>query len=162
MYVNSVMGINTTSVGSNKLAVDGAIRFNLGSDLEGDIFYRGASGSLVRLPVGSTGQVLLGGTTPSWGTVPGGGLPTGGIAGDIIFYDGTNWTIITPVRNYQTGLFGSTVILPSTPVTNTFTDVYLNGFLQELGHDYSIAGAVITFTTTVLISSDRITTKYFT
>jgi hypothetical protein len=65
VYVNASMGINTTSVGANKLAVDGAVRFNLGSDLEGDIFYRGAGGSLVRLPVGSSGEVLLGGTTPS-------------------------------------------------------------------------------------------------
>ena len=80
----------------------------------------------------------------------------------MIFYDGADWIIITPVKNTQTGITGTLVILPSTPVADTITDVYLNGSLQELGHDYSIAGTVITFTTTVLISTDRITTKYYT
>jgi hypothetical protein len=43
----------------------------LGSDATGDMYYNGGSGTLTRLAVGTSSQVLLGGTTPSWGSVPG-------------------------------------------------------------------------------------------
>lgn len=60
--------------GTDKLRVSGSIRFDLGSDAEGDIFYRNSSGNFVRLPISTTnGHVLTSnGTIPTW-AAPGGG-----------------------------------------------------------------------------------------
>lgn len=47
----------------------GKVRFNLGSDATGDIFYRGAGGELIRLAAGTSGHVLTSngaGTAPSY------------------------------------------------------------------------------------------------
>lgn len=53
----------------------------LGSDATGDIYYRNSSGFLVRLPIGSTGQVLtVTGGLPSWAATGGGG-GTGDVVG---------------------------------------------------------------------------------
>ena len=46
-------------------------KLDLGSDATGDIYYRNSSGNLTRLAIGTSSQVLIGGTTPSWGTAPG-------------------------------------------------------------------------------------------
>lgn len=52
-----------------------APRFVLGSDVTGDVYYRNSSGNLVRLGVGSSGQVLtVSGGLPSWATPGGGGF----------------------------------------------------------------------------------------
>ncbi len=47
----------------------GTLKFVLGSDATGDVYYRDSSGNLTRLGIGSSGQTL---------TVSGGGLPTWG------------------------------------------------------------------------------------
>ncbi len=41
----------------------------------GDVIYGGASGTGTRLAAGTTSQVFVGGTTPSWGNVPSAALP---------------------------------------------------------------------------------------
>ncbi len=47
----------------------GGVTMTLGSDADGDIYYR-ASNVLTRLAKGTSSQVLIGGTVPSWGTAP--------------------------------------------------------------------------------------------
>lgn len=42
----------------------------------GDVIYGGTSGAGTRLAAGTTSQVFVGGTTPSWGNVPAAALPT--------------------------------------------------------------------------------------
>ncbi len=42
---------------------------------QGDVIYGGASGTGTRLAAGTTSQVFVGGTTPSWGNVPAAALP---------------------------------------------------------------------------------------
>ena len=45
------------------------VRWNLGSDATGDIWYRNSSGYLSRLPIGSNGNILkIASGLPSWGT----------------------------------------------------------------------------------------------
>jgi len=58
VYVQSAMAINTATIGSDKFRVEGQTRINLGSDATGDLLVRGPSGNLVRLPVGSSSEVL--------------------------------------------------------------------------------------------------------
>lgn len=48
----------------------------IGSQATGDLLYASAATTWARLPIGTSAQVLLGGTIPSWGTVP---LPSGSI-----------------------------------------------------------------------------------
>lgn len=56
------------------LHVTGTVRFALGSDAEGDIYYRTSGGDLARLGIGSAGQVLtVSGGVPAWGAGGGGG-----------------------------------------------------------------------------------------
>lgn len=75
--VLNMLGGNTgigTAPGSEKLRVSGSIRFDLGSDAQGDIFYRDSSGNFVRLPIGTNGHVLTSnGTIPGWAASAGGG-----------------------------------------------------------------------------------------
>lgn len=66
-------GIGANPIASTKLYVSGAVRFDLGSDAQGDIFYRDSSGNFVRLPIGINGHVLTSnGTIPGW-SAPGTG-----------------------------------------------------------------------------------------
>jgi len=51
------------------VTLDGALTMSLGSDADGDIYYR-TSNVLTRLAKGTTSQVLLGGDAPSWGFAP--------------------------------------------------------------------------------------------
>lgn len=61
---------------SNKTLTSPVI--NVGSDAEGDIYYRNSGGAFTRLGAGSEGQVLtLSSGLPSWATASGGGLTWG-------------------------------------------------------------------------------------
>jgi hypothetical protein len=53
----------------------GGLKLTLGSDATGDTFYRNSSGVFERLPIGTTGQVLVvtSGGIPSWQTISGTG-----------------------------------------------------------------------------------------
>lgn len=45
---------------------NGTLALNMGSDATGDILYRNSSGVLTRLAVGTSSQVLIGGTIPAY------------------------------------------------------------------------------------------------
>lgn len=72
----------------------------------GDIIYGGTAGTGTRLAAGTTSQVLVGGTTPSWGNVPAAAIPaatTGAVGGITLkaptiqrFISGTGATYTTP------------------------------------------------------------------
>lgn len=51
-------GLGTATPGTDILRVNGATRFDLGSDATGDIFYRNSGGNFTRLPIGTNGQAL--------------------------------------------------------------------------------------------------------
>jgi hypothetical protein len=48
---------------------DGDMIFNFGSDATGDIVYRASDGTYNRLGIGTSSQVLIGGTTPTYSSV---------------------------------------------------------------------------------------------
>jgi hypothetical protein len=158
VHVQGPMAINTSTIGSDKLRVNGQTRIDLGSDAEGDIFYRTASGHLARLPIGTGSQVLMGGTIPSWGTVSG-SLP-GGVSGDIAIHDGTGWASVSRTVETQTGISGTLVTLASTPLSYAPKDIYKNGLLQVVTDDYTMAGANVTFVNS-LSSTDKVTAIYY-
>lgn len=81
-------------------------------------------------------------------------------SGAILYYNGTSWAQALPIKNVQTGMTGTMVNLPSVPISNLPTDVYLNGVLKEEAQDYTISSNTINFTFN-LNTSDKITTKYF-
>lgn len=57
-YTNQFLGIGTNTPNAT-LQVDGTITFNIGSDANGDMYYRNSSGFLARIPTGSPGEILL-------------------------------------------------------------------------------------------------------
>lgn len=65
------------------------------------------------------------------------------------------------VRDYQTGIIGATLTLPSVPVSGSNVQVFKNlGLLREgVADDFTITGAVITFAVP-LIAGDKIDTFY--
>lgn len=81
--------IGTDVDDGHTLRVNGTVEFNLGSDAEGDLFYRNSLGSFVRLPVGTAGQALrVVGGVPAWvDTTAAGGSP-GGSDTQVQFNDG--------------------------------------------------------------------------
>jgi len=81
--------ISSTSTFTNKTMTSstnvlGGVTMTLGSDADGDIYYR-ASGVLTRLPKGTAAQVLTmngGATAPEWAAAAGGGGSPAGSSGD--------------------------------------------------------------------------------
>lgn len=60
----------------------GNVRTILGSDAQGDIYFRNSSGFLARLGIGTSGQALLSsGTIPTWGNPSPGGNAGGDLSG---------------------------------------------------------------------------------
>lgn len=138
--------------------IDGDMKIDLGSDATGDLYYRGPSGTLVRLPIGTGSQVLIGGTTPSWGTVSG-TLP-GGSAGDIAMHDGSGWLAVTRMLEKQTGVSGTAITVASLPLSYAAFDLYKNGVLQDDPEDYTRSGTSVTMTLS-LLTTDKITMIYY-
>lgn len=68
LTVEGAININTTGLGNTSIGNgSGTVSLTLGSDATGDIFYRGSSGVVSRLPVGSNGFLLsVVGGLPSW------------------------------------------------------------------------------------------------
>lgn len=80
----------------------------VGSSLEGlltttgDIAYASAANTPARLAVGTSAQVLKGGTSPSYGSVDGTMVRMGSDAqGDILYFDGTNYARLAPGTSGQ-------------------------------------------------------------
>lgn len=127
-----VGGANAATVTNQNYAawINGLFRVDLGSDATGDLLYRGSSGGLVRLGIGSTGKVL--GVTsgvPAWQTGSGLGsyihtifTPTTG--GTVALVD-NQYNIINP----SGALLALTVNLPSSPANN---DVVYIKFTQNV------------------------------
>ncbi len=84
-------GIDITAAGQTALWIhSGKLRVDFGSDATGDIPYRDSTGKLARLAIGTSSQVLIGGTIPAWGSAP-----------------------VTPTEAFVTGVTGTTVDLDS-------------------------------------------------
>ena len=78
--ITGTLGI--TNGGTGQITASSAFNALSPMTTAGDIIYGGVSGAGTRLAAGTTSQVLIGGTTPSWGTVPASTLP---IATDTIY-----------------------------------------------------------------------------
>lgn len=84
-----------------------APKLTLGSDAEGDIFYRGSEGKLVRLPIGTAGQLLkvnTGATAPEWG-------------------DANSWTELAPVATTS----GTAIDFTSLPTGISELELWFDG-----------------------------------
>lgn len=90
------------------------------------------------------------------------GIPTATIAGQIIYWNGTIFTVGVRIKNIQSPNGFSTFNLPHTPVSVLPVDVYINGVLKEEGvtKDYTLSGNTLTFNYTFQ-STDKITTIYY-
>lgn len=168
VYVNPTLtaatnyvGIEINASGHTALRTTaGNVRFDLGSDAEGDLFYRNSSGNLVRLPIGGPTEVLGStGTVPAW-TTTAGSLP-GGANGDVLMYAGGAWVSASPIVEKQTGITGTGITLGATPLGSLLFILYRNGVYQDATDDYSIVGSAITMVT-ALVSTDKITAIYYT
>ncbi len=114
-------GVDITATGQTALRTNaGGVRFDLGGDQTGDMFHRAATtGFLTRIPVGTANQVLIGGTTPSFGAVP---IPVNEIFvtnSDENFFD---FTISGTGKDKD----GNNITF-SFPANQMLVDVYLNG-----------------------------------
>lgn len=162
VHVSAAMGINTSTVGSNKLRVSGSVRFDLTGDATGDTFYRDASGNFTRLGIGTNGYVLtVSGGLPSWQPSGGGGggLPAGS-SGNFLIHNGTSYISASPITETQTGITGTSVTLASAPLTYAPFTLYRNGLYQVATDDYTVAGTSLSLTY-ALSSSDKITALYY-
>jgi hypothetical protein len=137
----------------------GKIRWDLGSDATGDIYYRGAGGELVRLAAGTSGHVL---TANGAGVAPSYQAPAGGTV-TIAYVTGSTSNTIDLDANVGTvkDRNGSNVAFTIPTDTNKFF-VYLNGQLLSEGgtgndRDYAVNTTthVITFQFN-LVSSDEV------
>lgn len=144
--------VNATSNHFAMYSQSGKWRIDLGSDAEGDIFYRNASGLLTRLGVGGANQVLRGGTTPNWGAVP------EVVVSECYIKKTTAYTSINLSSDADVKDVAGTTVSFTTPTDRKKMFVFVNGLLQE--HDgpggtpareysYNSATHVITFNTSI-------------
>lgn len=168
VYVNPTLSAATNYVGVEINApghtalktTAGNVRFDFGSDAEGDLFYRNSNGNLVRLPIGGPTEVLGStGSIPAW-TTTAGSLP-GGMDGDILMYVSGSWAAASPTIDKQTGITGTNVTLGATPLGSSLFILYRNGVYQDDVDDYSRVGTTLTMVT-ALVSTDKITAIYYT
>jgi len=113
-----------TSGGLGTGAVVGGVTMTLGSDADGDMYYR-ASNVLTRLPKGTAGQVLTmnaGATAPEWAAGGGGGGIT---IGTTTITSGTNTRVLFNnsgvVGEYTVTGTGNAVLSASPTLTGTLT-----------------------------------------
>lgn len=91
----------TSNIPGTEIGLTGTVKFTLGSDATGDIFYRNSLGNFTRLPIGSAGKVLtVSSGLPSWETATGGGSPAG-----------TNYNL----QYYNSGALGADSNITVTP-----------------------------------------------
>jgi len=106
--LSSLTAVGTiTSGGLGTGAVIGGVTMTLGSDAAYDLYYRGSSGVLTRLGMGTTGQYLAANTSgaPTWGTPSGTGMTNPmTTTGDMIYSSSGS----TPAR---LAVGGSTAVL---------------------------------------------------
>jgi hypothetical protein len=160
VHMDSPVGINTTSVGSNQLRVVGGVQFDLGSDTSYDLYRRSTSGSLERIPLGSNGDVLsVVSGVPAWAPAGSASLPAGS-SGSILMHNGTAYTSVSRISETQTGITGATVTLASTPLSYAPVDVYRNGALQIVTDDYTRSGATLTMSP-ALVATEKVTAIYY-
>lgn len=155
------VGVEINAPGHTALRTTaGNVRFDFGSDAEGDLFYRNSSGNLVRLPVGGPMEVLGStGTVPAW-TTTAGSLP-GGSNGDVLMYVSGSWAAASPTIEKQTGITGTNITLGGTPLGSTLFILYRNGVYQDDVDDYSRVGTTITMVA-ALVPTEKITAIYYT
>lgn len=105
------------------------------------------SGTTAQRPSGSTGDIRVNSDT-----------------GNIEFYDGTAWQVVSPSINVSTiDTFngdGSTVVFTlSESTTSSSTIITLNGVVQSPGNAYNISGTTLTFTEAPHVG-DKIEVRY--
>jgi len=90
-----------------------------------------------------------------------GSLPSATTAGQIIYWDGSDWLVALQYKEIQEpSPGGDQIVLPSIPISELGIDVYLNGVLQEETDDYTIISDTITFNYN-FITNDKVIVKYF-
>lgn len=112
LYINGAASGTVTGLNYG-LWTTGNTRIDLGSDATGDIPYRASTGALARLAIGTSTQVLHGGTTPSYSAVS--------LTADV--------TGTLPIANGGTG--ATTLI--GAGITNVVTTVQLTGQTADVG-----------------------------
>jgi len=131
---NSLTSVGTVTSGTwSTGAVIAGVTMTLGSDAEGDVYYRNASGVLTRLAAGSDTEVLtLASGIPSWaattvgditGVTAGSGLTGGGTSGDVTVNVGAGTGITVNANDIQvatTYAGGSSIATVGTVATGTW------------------------------------------
>lgn len=129
----------------------GKVRFDLGSDATGDIWYRGSGGEMIRLGVGSNGQVLtLASGLPSWAASASATVTEAYV---VLASGSTTIDLDANVGNVK-DVDGNNIAF-TIPTNLALFQVWRNGVLMDrsgtVTRDYSVNTTthVITFVTTV-------------
>jgi hypothetical protein len=131
----------------------GKVRFDLGSDATGDVYYRGAGGEMTRLGIGSNGYVLtLAAGLPTWAAPAGGTKTVGYVTGTgTTTYDLDSGSI---VKDVDGATFAFTV-----PTNLDLVDVYRNGVMLSrsgtVTRDYTIVSATGVLTLVTALGTDE-------
>lgn len=145
--------INVSSSHYALYTASGRVRFDIGSDATGDLLTRGSSGYLQRIATGTSSQVLIGGTTPSFGAIP--------YSVTIAYLESSTSTTIdldagTTVKDRD----GSNIAF-TLPTNLDMLEVYRNGILQArtgtgTTRDYSLNSGTNEITFTTALTADEI------
>lgn len=151
--------VTTGTIGSG--AIVGKPTMTLGSDADGDIYYR-ASGVLTRLSKGTSSQILHSGTVPVWKDTT-----AAGVTDSSLFVTNThlNTSLLTKEDTFTetverfTSSTSLTVTVANTPKTTKVRMVFFNGI--EVDPSYiSITGSAFTISGITRETDDVITVKY--
>lgn len=144
---------------ASSYVIDGPLSINLGSDANGDVYYRNA-GVLQRLAIGSNGQALvLNSGLPSWQTLSGGTTTT------FTSINSATYNVLTSdqtVGSLYSSTGSSTVTLPAVTATVqkvTIVDTGGNAATNNITIDVS-GGGTINGSTSVLLNQNRMSLTF--
>lgn len=155
-------GIQSVVAGTN-ITVDNTDPDNpVVSSTDTNDFVTGGSvvGTDIILTIPNQSNVTIDASSLSGG---GSSLPSG-VLGDTLYHNGTSFIKVTPVTYINTGQTGTTITLPSTPITTNpyWIEVVIGTTrIQGVSYDYTISGDTITLNFS-LVASDNILVKYIT
>lgn len=111
-------GTNVTITNPYALWVNGQVRWDLGSDATGDLYYRNSSGKIQRLGIGGTGTGLtVSGGVPAWTTNAIGDVTgdTSSVDGEIVLFNSVTGKVIKRAT-------GTGVVIATSGVYSTKTN----------------------------------------
>jgi len=128
---NTFLGLNLNVSGTTTLA---GLNFSLGSDAEGDMYYRNSAGALTRLAKGDDDQVMtMDGNVPNWEAASGGISFNGSTANGLVTYGNASTADVESDILFNAGILTMDASISGSGTLQMVGNTFLGGTLNVTG-----------------------------